>query len=104
MVFDQLSWAADHRDAEAREGEASPFEVRVLDGVNWCFESGSFSFGHVPVCAEEMLISGLPAWLLVGARDMERASWDGRGLTSWHPYLWLNYCQALHQGCIEECR
>ncbi len=30
-VFDQLRWAADHRDTEAREGEASLFEVRALD-------------------------------------------------------------------------
>lgn len=48
MVFDQLSWAADHRDTEAREGEASLFEVRALDRLNQGFESGSFSFSHVP--------------------------------------------------------
>lgn len=53
MVFDQLSCAADHRDTEAREGEASLFEVRALDRVNLRFESGSFSFSHVPACAEE---------------------------------------------------
>lgn len=53
MVFDQLSCAADHRDTEAREREASLFEVRALDRVNRCFESVSFLFSHVPACAEE---------------------------------------------------
>ena len=53
MVFDRVSWAVDHRDTEAREGEARVFEVRHLDKVVLCFESGSFSFSHVPVCAEE---------------------------------------------------
>lgn len=48
MVFDQLSWAADDRDTEAREGEARLFEVRALDRGNRGFESGSFLFSHVP--------------------------------------------------------
>lgn len=52
MVFDQLSCAADHRDTEAREGEASLFEVRELDRVNQCFESERFSCRHVPACTE----------------------------------------------------
>lgn len=52
MVFDLLSWAEDHRDTEVREGEARVFEVSVLDSVDLCFESGSFSFSHVPVCEE----------------------------------------------------
>lgn len=51
MVFDQLSWAADH--TEAREEEAGVFEVRALDKVNLCFESGSFTFSHVLACVEE---------------------------------------------------
>lgn len=56
MVFDQLNKPADHRDSEAKEKgkrEANLFEVRVLDRVNRCFESTSFLFSHVPVCAEE---------------------------------------------------
>lgn len=53
MVFEQVSWATDHRDTEAREREASLFEVRAIDSVNRCFESGSFTLSHVPACAEE---------------------------------------------------
>jgi len=79
MVFDQLSWAADHIDTEAREGEAGLFEVRVLDGVNRCFESGSFSFSHVPVCAEEDAHLCLASMALSGCQEYG-ASFSGCGV------------------------
>lgn len=68
-VFDQMSWAADHRDTEAREGEASLLEVRALDRVNQCFESGSFSFSHVPDCAEEDAYLGCASMALSGCQE-----------------------------------
>lgn len=43
---------AHHRDT------GGLFEVRALDRVNWCFESGRLSFSHMPICAEDF-------WLLV---------------------------------------
>lgn len=69
MVFDQLSWAADHRNIEAREGEANLFEARALDRVIQCFESGSSMFSHVPACAEEDAYLWLASMALSGCQE-----------------------------------
>lgn len=79
MVFDQLSWEADQRDTEAREGEAGLFEVRALDIVNQCFESGSFSFSHVPACAEEDAHHWLASMILSECQE-HRACFVGWGV------------------------
>lgn len=71
---------------------------------------GALRWVMCPPVRKKMLISGLPAWLLVGGCQEHRVcasldrGWWGGGLISSHPHLWLNYYEALRLACILECR
>ena len=105
-----ISWAGRQTTETLKREKGKPTCLKRERLIEWFSALKVWALCSVmclPV-RKKMLISGLPAWLLVGAKNMERASqdrgWCGGGLTSSRLHLWLNYYEALRQAWIAECR